>query len=119
MVDKVHKRKHVRKICSIHVACGQTLHESEEEEIMWNLGRRTSHRKAALAEGYMDVVQEKDSTKKFSGSTAMVLGIFITLEIMIGGAMIFNYDFHGADIIALLFAFMVLYSGVVAVLTDK
>ena len=28
---------------------------------MWNLGRRTSHRKAALAEGYMDVVQEKDS----------------------------------------------------------
>ena len=34
-------------------------------------------------------------------------------------AMIFNYDFHGADIIALLFAFMVLYSGVVAVLTDK
>ena len=39
--------------------------------------------------------------------------------IMIGGAMIFNYDFHGADIIALLFAFMVLYSGVVAVLTDK
>ena len=86
---------------------------------MWNLGRRTSHRQAALAEGYMDVVQEKDSTKKFSGSTAMVLGIFITLEIMIGGAMIFNYDFHGADIIALLFAFMVLYSGVVAVLTDK
>lgn len=86
---------------------------------MWNLGRRTSHRKAALAEGYMDVVQEKDSTKKFSGSTAMVLGIFITLEIMIGGAMIFNYDFHEADIIALLFAFMVLYSGVVAVLTDK
>ena len=40
-------------------------------------------------------------------------------ELMIGGAMIFNYDFHGADLIALLFAFMVLYSGVVAVLTDK
>ena len=31
---------------------------------MWNLGRRTSHRKAALAEGYMDVVHEKDSTNK-------------------------------------------------------
>ena len=45
--------------------------------------------------------------------------LFITLELMIGGAMIFNYDFHGADLIALLFAFMVLYSGVVAVLTDK
>ena len=48
-----------------------------------------------------------------------ILGLFITLELMIGGAMIFNYDFHGADLIALLFAFMVLYSGVVAVLTDK
>ena len=57
--------------------------------------------------------------RKFSGSTAMILGLFITLELMIGGAMIFNYDFHGADLIALLFAFMVLYSGVVAVLTDK
>ena len=49
----------------------------------------------------------------------MILGLFITLELMIGGAMIFNYDFHGADLIALRFAFMVLYSGVVAVLTDK
>ena len=48
----------------------------------------------------------------------MILGLFITLELMIGGAMIFNYDFHGADLIALLFAFMVLYSGVVAVLTE-
>ena len=48
----------------------------------------------------------------------MILGLFITLELMIGGAMIFNYDFHGADLIALLFAFMVLFSGVVAVLTD-
>ena len=50
---------------------------------------------------------------------AQVYTLFITLELMIGGAMIFNYDFHGADLIALLFAFMVLYSGVVAVLTDK
>ena len=49
----------------------------------------------------------------------MILGFFITLEIMIGGAMIFNYDFHGGDIVALIFAFVVLYSGVVAVLTDK
>ena len=57
--------------------------------------------------------------RKLSGSTAMILGLFISLELMIGGAMIFNYDFHGADLIALLFAFMVLYSGVVAVLTDK
>ena len=32
---------------------------------------------------------------------------------------VFNFDFKGADVIALIFAFMVLYSGVVAMLTDK
>ena len=85
---------------------------------MWNSGRNINSRKAALAEGYIEETQERN-VKKFSGSTAMILGLFITLEIMIGGAMIFNYDFHGADIIALIFSFMVLYSGVVAVLTDK
>lgn len=85
---------------------------------MWNSGRNINSRRAALAEGYMEDTQESHG-RKFSGSTAMIMGLFITLEIMIGGAMIFNYDFHGADIIALIFAFMVLYSGVVAVLTDK
>ena len=85
---------------------------------MWNSGRNEKHRKAALAEGYMEEAQESQD-QKFSGSTAMILGIFITLEIMTGGAMIFNYDFRGGDIIALIFAFVVLYSGVVAVLTDK
>lgn len=91
---------------------------------MWNSKKRVSRREAVFAEGYMDDLHSTEGlfqthTRKFSGSTAMVLGAFITLEIMIGGAMIFNFDFHGADIIALLFAFMVLYSGVVAVLTDK
>ena len=85
---------------------------------MWKSGRNINSRRAALAEGYMEDTQESPG-RKFSGSTAMILGLFITLELMIGGAMIFNYDFHGADLIALLFAFMVLYSGVVAVLTDK
>lgn len=85
---------------------------------MWKSGRNINSRRAALAEGYMEDTQESRGGK-FSGSTAMILGLFITLELMIGGAMIFNYDFHGADLIALLFAFMVLYSGVVAVLTDK
>ena len=85
---------------------------------MWKSGRNINSRRAALAEGYMEDTQESRG-RKFSGSTAMTLGLFITLELMIGGAMIFNYDFHGADLIALLFAFMVLYSGVVAVLTDK
>ena len=85
---------------------------------MWNTGRNINSRKAALAGGYIEEARENHG-KKFSGSMAMLIGLFITLEIMIGGAMIFNYDFHGGDIIALLFAFMVLYSGVVAVLTDK
>lgn len=85
---------------------------------MWKSGRNINSRRAALAEGYMEDTQESRG-RKFSRSTAMILGLFITLELMIGGAMIFNYDFHGADLIALLFAFMVLYSGVVAVLTDK
>ena len=85
---------------------------------MWKSGRNINSRRAALAEGYMEDTQESRG-RKFSASTAMILGLFITLELMIGGAMIFNYDFHGADLIALLFAFMVLYSGVVAVLTDK
>ena len=31
----------------------------------------------------------------------------------------YNFDFKGADVIALIFVFMVLYSGVVAMLTDK
>ena len=85
---------------------------------MWKSGRNINSRRAALAEGYMEDTREIRG-RKFSGSTAMILGLFITLELMIVGAMIFNYDFHGADLIALLFAFMVLYSGVVAVLTDK
>lgn len=85
---------------------------------MWKSGRNINSRRADLAEGYMEDTREIRG-RKFSGSTAMILGLFITLELMIGGAMIFNYDFHGADLIALLFAFMVLYSGVVAVLTDK
>ena len=73
-------------------------------------------RKAVLAEGY----EETDTReKKFSGSTALLLGLVITIEIMVGAAMLFHFDFHGADMIALFFAFMVLYSGVVAVLTDK
>ena len=87
-------------------------------EIMWNSGRNINNRKAALAGGYVEESQEKHRGK-LSGSMAMILGLFITVEIMISGAMLLNYDFHGGDIIALFFGFMVLYSGVVAVLTDK
>lgn len=85
---------------------------------MWNFGRNVNTGKAALAGSYREEDYATQS-KKFSGSMAMILGLFITIEIMTGGAMLFNFDFHSADIIALLFAFMVLYAGVVAVLTDK
>ena len=40
-------------------------------------------------------------------------------EVMIAGGMIFNIDFHSADMIAVIMGFIVLYSGVVAVLTDN
>ena len=50
---------------------------------------------------------------------AVILGLIVTLEVMIAGGMIFNIDFHSADTIAVILGFLVLYSGVVAVLTDN
>ena len=47
--------------------------------------------------------------RKLSSVMAMVLGALVTIEIMIMGAMLLKVDF----------GFMVLYSGVVAALTDK
>ena len=61
----------------------------------------------------------KKETRKFSSVMAMIRGVLVTLEIMVMGAMFLNIDFHSADRIALVLAFMVLYSGVVAALTDK
>ena len=61
----------------------------------------------------------KKETRKFSSVMAMIMGVLVTLEIMVMGAMFLNRDFHSADRIALVLAFMVLYSGVVAALTDK
>ena len=52
--------------------------------------------------------------KKFSNVMAMV-----TVEIMILGAMVMKIDVHSADRIAMALAFVVVYSGVVAALTDK
>lgn len=62
---------------------------------------------------------KKKETRKFSSVMAMIMGVLVTLEIMVMGAMFLNIDFHSADRIALVLAFMVLYSGVVAALTDK
>ena len=61
----------------------------------------------------------KPGKKKLSGTMALILGVVLTLEFMIMGAMLFHIDFHSADRIAMVFAFAVLYFGVVAGLTDK
>ena len=52
--------------------------------------------------------------KKFSNVMAMILGILVTVEIMV-----MKIDVHSADRIAMALAFVVVYSGVVAALTDK
>ncbi|MBQ7371081.1 MAG: hypothetical protein IJW67_04230 [Blautia sp.] len=62
---------------------------------------------------------DREENQKLSSTMAMLLGILGTLEIMIAGVMIFNIDVRAADTLALIFAFLVLYFGVVAVLTDK
>ena len=84
---------------------------------MWNT---ENNRKAVLADGrYVETESRHSGKQKLSSGMAMILGAGLTLEIMIGGAMLFNLDFHGADIIAVVLAFMVLYFAVVASLTDK
>lgn len=90
---------------------------------MWNTEGKMQGRKVALAEGaYVTEVmpeRRKKSKGKLSSTMAMIMGALVTLEIMIAGAMVFNFDFRSADVIALVLGFVVLYSGVVAVLTDK
>ena len=86
---------------------------------MWNTEERIREKKAALADGRYVETRRRRNDEKLSRTMAMVLGILVTLEIMTAGAMVLNFDFHGADVIALVLAFMVLYAGVVALLTDK
>ena len=62
---------------------------------------------------------KRNENHKFSKTMAVILGVIVTLEIMVAGGMIFNVDFHSTDIIALLFGFMVVFSGAVAILTDN
>ena len=90
---------------------------------MWGSEKSTGRREMAFAQGTVSGMTRKSGSlrkgEKLSRNMAMFLGIILTAEIMIAGAMVFNFDFKGADVIALIFAFMVLYSGVVAMLTDK
>lgn len=85
---------------------------------MWHTKEEIREKKVALAGG--GVYQEKQKQgNKLSGAMAMFWGVLVTLEIMVAGAMIFNFDFHGADAIATVLVFVVLYFGVVAALTDR
>lgn len=87
---------------------------------MWNTNDKIRNGRVAYADGgYAQPQRRRESKGKLSSAMAMVIGAIVTLEIMVAGAMILNIDFHGADVIALILAFMVLYFGVVAVLTDR
>ena len=79
-------------------------------------------RKVALASGSSDYAEnsgEGQESRKLSSAMAMILGVLGTLEIMVAGAMVFNIDVSATDTLAVFFSFLVLYFGVVAVLTDK
>lgn len=64
-------------------------------------------------------MRRKKANRKLSKTMAVILGLIVTVELIIAGGMIFNIDFHSTDMIALFMGFMVLYTGVVALLTDN
>ena len=64
-------------------------------------------------------MRRKKANRKLSKTMAVILGLIVTVELIIAGGMIFNIDFHSTDMIALFMGFMVLYAGVVALLTDN
>ncbi len=111
-----HGKTCVRKICSIQYSLW-------EERKMWNTEGNMRNDKVIVLTDYSDchgkTTKISGGSRKLSRTMAVILGVAVTIEIMIAGAMIFNIDFHSMDGIALLFAFMVLYFGVVAGLTDK
>ena len=73
----------------------------------------------ANAAGTAQKMRRRKENHKFSRMMAVILGLIVTVEVMIAGGMIFNIDFHSADIVAVIMGFIVLYSGVVAVLTEN
>ena len=64
-------------------------------------------------------MRRKKANRKLSKTMAVILGLIVTVELIIAGGMIFNIDFHSTDMSALFMGFMVLYAGVVALLTDN
>lgn len=86
---------------------------------MWNTENQIRDKKLALAAGGYAEQEKNRRGGKLSMAGAMAMGILVTLEIMVAGAMLFNLDFHGMDMIAVFLVFLVVYFGVVAMLTDK
>ena len=64
-------------------------------------------------------MRRKKANRKLSKTMAVILGLIVTAELIIAGGMIFNIDFHSADMVAVIMGFMVLYAGIVAILTDN
>jgi len=64
-------------------------------------------------------MRRKKANRKLSKTMAVILGLIVTVELIIAGGMIFNIDFHSADMVAVVMGFMVLYAGIVAILTDN
>lgn len=82
-------------------------------------GQRTDRKVISFTEREYVSHGRDGGRKKLSGTMALILGVVLTVELMILGAMLFHVDFRSADRIALIFAFVVLYFGVVAGLTDR
>ena len=62
---------------------------------------------------------ENREKRSFPVTMALILGVVLTLEFMIMGAMLFHIDFHSVDRITLILSFAAVYFGIVAGLTDK
>jgi hypothetical protein len=83
-------------------------------------GRNYKEHSTVLTAGrFQEETEQMGSNEKLSSVKAMLLGVFVTAEIMIAGAMLFNVDVHTADGLSVILGFLVLYFGVVACLTDK
>lgn len=85
---------------------------------MWDKNTGNA-KKVRLTNGKEMVYDESAREHKLSIIMAMILGVFLTIEIIAGSAMIFDFDLFRADKLAILLAFIVLYLGVVASLTDR
>jgi len=62
----------------------------------------------ANAAGTAQKMRRRKENHKFSRMMAVILGLIVTVEVMIAGGMIFNIDFHSADINAVIMGFIVL-----------